>query len=657
MTLTRKAVLLAGVAVYAPLAQAEETILLNTIRVQSTAAQDVLGNTVVSEDEIEERNAASADELFSGQSEILATGGAVVAQKVLVHGIEESNLAVTIDGARQNKGAFHHTGNVPIDPYLLKQVEVSSGLAPADAGPGALAGVIAYETKDARDLLEEGKTFGGISSLSFNSNGNGFRRNLAIYGMQGGFEYLLGYSRQTGDDYKDGSGTVIGGTEPELTDYFGKFAYTSESGKRLEFSAENISDQGLRAFQDGYARPDFAGVNGRVTTYEKAVTERTSYTLTYTDENPEGAFAPTIQLAYNEQYVDAGNVKGENTSLSGKVENDFLLSNGVLTAGVDFFVDEATPIGPVGTTDATYASLNSERIESFGVYAQMRQDVGDRLSLSYGIRADAQRFTGADGQSWSDSGISANASADVILSDTLTLNIGAASVWGGYELNEAGLINFQQNRGGTLTNAFTTYATPVTSRATNARIGLRYEQGPLTLSGALFHTDIKGADDPFTAAASSTDITSQGIDLSARYTGGRGYFEANWTYADVTANGSTVATTGYYVGRPVGHVIGLSGAFDVTDEIRIGGTAEIALENSDPASLGANYSTLPGYKVVNLWATYKPSAVKNLEVRFDVKNVFDETYSGRGNDGVGFSRVTPLTDPGRSFGITATMRF
>ncbi|WP_375174009.1 TonB-dependent receptor domain-containing protein [Pseudooceanicola sp.] len=657
MTRTTRAMLLASVALVAPQVQAQDVVELNTIRVESDAAQDLLGNTVVSEDEIEERNAASTDELFAGQSEIIATGGAVVAQKVLVHGIEESNLAVTIDGARQNKGAFHHTGNVPIDPYLLKRVEVSSGLAPADAGPGALAGVIAYETKGARDLLDVGKSFGGITSLSFNSNGNGFRRNLAVYGMQGGFEYLLGYSRQTGNDYKDGSGAVIGGTEPELTDYFGKFAFTSESGKRVEFSAEHISDRGLRPFQLGYARPDFANVPGRSTVYEVATTERTSYVLTYTDENPDGAIAPTIQLAYNRQYVDPGLAKGENTSLSGKVENDFLLGNGVLTAGVDFFIDEATPIGPLGAVDGTYASLNSEKVESIGVYAQMRQDVGDRLSLSYGIRADAQRFTGANGQTWTDSGLSANASADVILNDALTLNIGAASVWGGYELNEAALINFQQLRGGVLTNAFATYGQPSTSRATNARIGLRYEQGPLSLAGAIFHTEIKGADDPFTAATSTNDIKSQGIDLSARYTGGRGYFEANWTYADVTTNGNTTASTDYYIGRPVGHVIGLSGAFDVTDEIRIGGTAEIALRNDDPASLGALYSALPGYEVVNLWATYKPRSIKNLEVRFDVKNLFDETYSGRGNDGVGFSRVTPLTDPGRSFGVTATVRF
>ncbi|MGR3322640.1 MAG: TonB-dependent receptor domain-containing protein [Pseudooceanicola sp.] len=653
MLLKPKTILLATVPLWASAAQAQQALELDAIRVESEAAQDALGNTEITAEEIEERNAASSDELFAGESEIMATGGAVVAQKVLVHGIEESNLAVTIDGARQNKGAFHHTGNVPIDPFLLKSVRVSSGLAPADAGPGALAGVIAYETKDARDLLMPGAAFGGFASLSYNTNGNGFRRNGALYGAQGGFEYLLGYSRHTGDDYQDGSGTTIRGTEPELTDYFGKLAFTTETGKRFEFSAEQISDRGLRPFQGGFARPDFNDVPGRGTTYEIAETERRSFSFTYTDENPQGIWAPTIQLAYNEQFVDAGNVEGTNTSLSGKVENEFRIGNGVLSAGVDFFNDTAQPNGPVGTGANTYASLGRERIESIGVYAQMRQDVGERLSLSYGVRADAQRFASPYDDTWTDAGISVNAAADIILTDTLTFNVGAASVWGGYELNEASLINFDTGRG----NSFATYGTPLTSRSLNARAGLRYEQGPWQAGVALFHTEIRDADDPFTGTGAAADIKSQGIDATIRYTAARGYFEANWTYADVTTNGATASSTAYYVGRPVGHVIGLSGAFDVTREWRVGGTAEIALENDDQAALGGPYGPLPGYEVVNLWTTYTPRNHDNLQIRLDVKNVFDETYSGRGNDGVGFAPVIPITEPGRSFALTASMRF
>ncbi|MBY6154431.1 TonB-dependent receptor [Vannielia litorea] len=641
MKTTMKAALLASSSILAAsIAAAQDVIDLEAIRVESDAAQDTLGNVEISAEEIEERNAASTDELFAGQSEILATGGSVIAQKVLVHGLEESNLAVTIDGARQNKGAFHHTGNVPIDPFLLKSVKVSSGLAPADAGPGALAGILAYETKDARDLLEPGQTIGGFTGLTFGSNGGTFRRSAALYGAQGGFEYLLAYSRQTGDDYENGDGDVIGGTEPDLTDYFAKVAYTTDAGKRFEFSAEQISDQGLRPFQGGFPRPDFEDVPGRGTTYLVAVTERTSYSFTYTDENPQGIWAPTIQLAWNEQLVDAESAQGRNRSLSGKAENRFALGSGVLTAGVDFFHESATNTG-------TAANAGEEELSNIGLYAQMRQDVSSRVSLSYGIRLDSQTYTGATGEEWSSSGVSVNAAADVLLTDRLTLNVGAASVWGGYELNEAALIGLR---------SAPVYGDQITSRSTNFRIGLRYEQGPWQAGFALFHTNIKDANDPFstTGEAAAYDVTSQGFDAKLRYTGTQGYIEGNWTYADVQIDEGPVSTTSYYVGRPVGHIIGLSGAWDVNEQWTLGGTAEIALEVDE---VPAGYAPLDSYEVVNLWAKWTPPSYDNLTVRFDVKNVFDKTYSGRGNDGVGFSAVEPITEPGRTFLISANMKF
>ena len=379
---------------------------------------------------------------------------------------------------------------------------------------------------------------------------------------------------------------------------------------------------------------------GRGTTYQVALTERTSYSFTYTDENPQGIWAPTIQLAWNEQLVDAQSAQGRNRSLSGKAENAFALGNGVLTAGVDFFHETATNTG-------TAANAGEEELSNIGVYAQMRQDVGARVSLSYGMRVDSQTFTGATGEEWSSSGVSVNAAADVLLTDTLTLNIGAASVWGGYELNEAALIGLR---------SAPVYGDQITSRSMNYRIGLRYDQGPWQAGFALFHTEINDANDPFTTTgeAAAYDVTSQGFDAKLRYTGARGYIEGNWTFADVKIDEGPASTTSYYVGRPVGHIIGLSGAYELTDQWKIGGTAEIALEVDDVPD---GFDPLDSYEVVNLWTTWTPRDYDNLTMRLDVKNVFDKTYSGRGNDGVGFSAVEPLTEPGRTIFLSANMTF
>ena len=97
-------------------AAAQETFELDVIRIEPQEAQDVLGNTEVSEEEIGDTNPSTLSEVFQGETAVTVSGGADIAQKVFVNGIEESLLSVTIDGARQNKSAFHHTGNVLINP-------------------------------------------------------------------------------------------------------------------------------------------------------------------------------------------------------------------------------------------------------------------------------------------------------------------------------------------------------------------------------------------------------------------------------------------------------------------------------------------------------------------------------------------------------------
>ena len=635
------AVLLAT-ASSAVLAQSTDPVDLGAIRIEGASAQTVLGNDAITEEEIAERNAATIADVFAGESAITASGGAPIAQKVFVNGIEESLLSVTIDGARQNKSAFHHTGNVLLDPALLQSVEVSAGLAPADQGPNALAGAINYTTKDARDLLAPGDNFGGFNSLTAGNNGLGLRNTLALYGETQGVEYLLSGTRASGEDYADGDGNTIVGTRPELTDIIGKLAFTTQEGKRISFAASQTSDEGKRAMQGGFIRPDFAEVVGRETELYQALSERTSYTLTYTDDNPQGQFAPFAQLSYNEQAMDVGSLYGVNTSLSGVVKNEFQLGNGTLTAGIDFFQETAEGFDNSG---ASRVSSGKEELSNIGLFAQARQDLTARVSTSFGVRYDFAEFDAADGRSFKDDGGSVNGSIDYALTDALTFNAGLASSWGGYELGEAALINFRSTW---------TYDGFTSSRAEAARIGLRYEQNGLAVRGALFNTDISDLNAvlPDSGARGATaSMNAQGFDGAVEYTAGWGFVALNYTYADVTVNDDTVGTTAYYLGRPVGHMIGLSGAYAVNDALEFGGTAQIALENTDTPS------PLPGYEVVDVYAQYVPTNYENLSLRVDVRNLFDATYASRSSDGIDSERVVPLTEPGRTLSLTAKITF
>lgn len=646
-------IMLAGTALSTPffatsaIAQDDEVLLLDEIRIEAPDAQALLGNDTITEDEIEARNPSSIKDVFAGESAVNAGGGAAIAQKVFVNGIEESLLSVTIDGARQNKSAFHHTGNVLLDPELLKSVEISKGLAPADAGPNALAGSIAYETKDAGDLLEDGDNFGGRAMLGTSDNGTDLESSLSLFGRQGGFEYLLSATRRSGGDYEDGDGNTVQGTQADLTDYVGKFAYESQTGHRFEFASSQTEDTGLRAAQAGpggilFIRPDFAGITSGPSVLAQGLSRRTSYTLTYSNTQPQGIWDPVFQLSHNEQEIDAIGIYGTNKSFSGTFKNKFSIAGGSLTAGLDFFDETAEGLG---RGPGPFASSGEEQLSNIGLFAQARQDLGSRGSVSYGARFDSQEFTGADGSEFSDDGFSANGSVDIILADNWTLNAGLASSWGGYELGEAALVNF-----GTAWD----YTGFTTSRAEAGRIGLRFDNGTWKASAAVFRTDVKdiSAVLPSGGARGATaDLTSEGVDASLEYNWGTGFARLNWTYSDVVIDGSAAGSTAYYLGRPMGQMIALEGGWALDDQWSFGGTAEIARDYSDAAA------PLDGYEVVNVYAAYTPRSLGNLEIRLDVRNLFDETYASRSSDGIDSSRVIALNEPGRTIGLTARLKF
>ena len=68
-------------------------------------------------------------------------------------------LLVLLDGVRQGF-VSGHDGRLFIEPELLKQVEVVKGPISSLYGSGALGGVIALTTVDAKDFLDPGETAG-----------------------------------------------------------------------------------------------------------------------------------------------------------------------------------------------------------------------------------------------------------------------------------------------------------------------------------------------------------------------------------------------------------------------------------------------------------------------------------------------------------------
>ncbi|WP_121061062.1 TonB-dependent receptor domain-containing protein [Chachezhania antarctica] len=631
------------------MAQDTDPFYLGQIVIDYAGAGD-LNEVNVDGEDLEIIEPTDLRDVFKNEPAVSVGSSLPISQKLYVDGVEENNLSVTIDGARQNNKIFHHNATTYIDPELLKRVRVDPGVAPADAGPGALGGAIAFETKDVDDLLAPGLTFGGLFSTEYQSNGHVFSNSLTLMTRHGGFEALLSGKYATGGTQVDGDGNDILGSGTGMSSGLGKFAYETENGGRFEFSYETVRDDDLRPF-----RADMQSSDGVLMTRRYDL-QRENIVFNYTTVDPTAYWDPKFLIAYSstDLYLptDSDIGKGKTDSYNGVFQNRFTLPIGTITAGLDFYSDDAQ-LDYTSLTTPSDSMTPNEKAENVGLFAQARLDPTDRLRVTAGLRGDMQSFTGTDGTTYDNSGLSGNAAVEYAVTDAFSVGAGASRVWGGIALAE----NF-------IMNPAWVYPSdgiePVTSD--NYFLAASYDSGPWSLSGRLFQTSIKDARAPSYRAgpAVTADMESEGYEVKAGYNWGSGFVRLGYADIDSTVDGSHADSyLGRYLTTPLGRQMTVEVLQSVPNTgLLFGADAQIAFEedgfyDGDPAD------PLPGYQAVNAFVEYVPAAYGNLKLRLQVDNLFDELYTDRATYGQEFvsEGLIPLYQPGRSVSVRATLTF
>lgn len=609
-------------------------------------AADQAGSLSVTREDLERRNPQTAKDVFAGESEVSVGGAIRSSQKIYVNGIEETNLAVTIDGARQNNKVFHHNGTNLIDPSLLKGVRVDPGVAPADAGPGALGGAIVFETVDVDDVLAPDRSFGGFATGSFDTNSGTFTNGTSGYGRAGGFEVLGYFNWGLGGEYSNGKGDVVPGTETDFRSVLAKGAYETEDGEhRFELSVENLHDQAARPFRANIGSIDGVG-NPLTRTYEM---ERRNIVFNYNSPQAEGLWDPKVVIGYGQTDVNVPEPygsEGRSSSFSGKIENDFNFEGfgfgDTITVGVDYYDDRAIYDDPSGDD-------MRETARNLGGYAQARLQPLEPLRLSFGLRADQQWFEGIDGTEIDHAGLSGNVSAAFDVTSFLTLHAGYSNVFGGIALAE----NYIMNPGWDYSDGID----PVRSQNYTAGFDVYYEG--FTLDGGVFLSDFKDARDPTYGGGPglTVDFETKGFNIGAGYNWGPGFVRVSYTDSQIELDGDPAdSDTSQYLGAPLGRIIAVEAVHSFTDiGVTVGGSVDAALDNDDTEDAG--YEPLDGYEVLNLFAEYRPDFAEFLTLRVEANNIFDANYADRATYGQEFATVEPLREAGRSFLFVVRAKF
>ncbi|PWE29177.1 TonB-dependent receptor [Pararhodobacter marinus] len=635
-----------AVAQTSPLVQFLGTIVLDPAfaraRDPEGTAADRGNSHYVADAELERARTGDLRDLFSGIASVSVGGAIPIAQKIFVNGIDMLNLAVVMDGVSQNNRLFHHISANAFDPGLLRFVRVDAGAAPADLGPHAMAGAVVMETVDPVDFLDPGESFGGQVRLSFDSNGQTWGGSATVAGRMGALEWLAYARRASGEDYRDGAGDLVEGSAAALQTGLVKLAFQGDNGHRFELSAQTMEDNALRPYRANI------GSVGRPDPLRLYETQRSTYAFTYENTQAAGYWDPRLTIGLSDvtvsvdqpYYPTLSPSQGENRTLSGSFQNTFHLSpDDTIVAGLDYY-DRRSQYSDPSTRPIVEAARN------WGLFAQARLEPTDAWSLSFGARWDRQDFVGTNGWEETFSGFSGNASVSYQATEALRLRGGISSVFGGLALED----NFIFNPGWDYTGMRA-------ARAENVTLGFDWEQQSLRLDGEVFVTRLNDVRLSSYSANAVGDAESRGFNLGMGFGWDNGFLRASYAYSRIRVNGApTDSYSALDLGAPLGGVIALEAQHRPWGgDFVIGGSVEAALDYDD---LGVDSDqSLPGYTVFNLFVEYEPPSIRGMVLRAEVNNVFDTRYADRATYGGDYASVTPLYEPGRSFALTASMRF
>ena len=225
-------------------------------------------------------------------------------QTLSIRGFDSQAVLTLIDGRRQNFESAHD-GNFFIDPSLLKSVEIVHGTASSIYGGGAIGGVVAFETKDATDLLDSGETTGAMASFGYRSGSKEHASTVTGYGRTESWDWLGSFAYRNSGDIKQGDGSKLDADDTLLSGLV-KAGHTFEDFHTLKFHGQLLNNDGQEP-NNGTTPVDPSNpiVNKKV--------QDNQFSLKHMFENPNNSWLNSVlHIYYNTTEVEEKDITGTN---------------------------------------------------------------------------------------------------------------------------------------------------------------------------------------------------------------------------------------------------------------------------------------------------------------------------------------------------------
>jgi len=621
-------------------------------------------------------------------------------QRITIRSMDDKDLNISIDGAKQNSYMYHHMGNLQIHADILKSVDIEIGSN--SVIDGGLGGAVRFETKQAKELLTQDEQFGSRLKVSSGTN-SGTNLAFTAYGQLNRDLDFLGYvnriSRENyevgGGELLDAEGNKVAGTDGsvkglsgDLMDVLFKFGWDLDNNQRVAMSYEKYTDEGDYSYRpDMGLATDLAITNslnvpllwptefGRDTvtvSYDAVLGEDTEvksavYRNTSTLERDESGWA------INEAYAAwAAQVKGEamNTGFNVIAETGITFGpEHTLTYGIDVVEYETD----YSAESASGVKNSGEKATSVAVFVQDRIELTSNLALIPGVRFDQYDVESAVVDDTFDHASFALA-AEYELSKRLLLKLSTTGLFKGPEIAEvfigAGIDD-------------TANADIKAETGQNTELALAYQsklrnQQQLSAGITVFNTQLNDYIYDYAQVPGGGprdywkdnigDMNIKGLETYVSYRSGD--FSSQLTFSsaetDLEAFDDYLSLDGARLDREQGNTISGHIKYDLTAynlllnwEVHQVADVDAGLD-LDGASKD---NSKEGFVVNNVSATWKPQQLRNVTFVFGVDNVFDEYYASQSSR-TGLSTHPRFGDlylldyePGRNIKATVNYQF
>ncbi|WP_295810177.1 TonB-dependent hemoglobin/transferrin/lactoferrin family receptor [uncultured Nitratireductor sp.] len=623
------------------------------------------GTSVVSTGNLERIQATTAADLFRQVPGVSATmSGDDPATAINIRGLQQyGRVAVTLDGARQDFWRVGHgSGSFFIEPELLKQVTVIRGPVSNAFGTGAIGGVVAFETKAARDFLRDGETWALSEKLRYESNGDGWLSSTTgAYQFNENFDVIGNLVLRNSEEYKDGNGDTVRWTGEEGLSGYGKVTLRPAEGHELQLGASIQNYDDIISGSSGSASPTLSRYD------TDSLVE--NYTGRYTYNPFDNDYWDLTLNVYHsatrsDQYrlwpsASIGETRYYDVSTTGfNVRNASRFEAGGLDHTVTYGGDYSHLRGD---SDADHFGQGTQ--DAYGAFVQWEGNYNHWLDLTAALRYDGYRLEGRSKPTPSEP------SHDVSLTGdrwSPRFTVGVTPVEGiqfygtyaeGYRTPHLQDV-FRQNGSHGSGYEPNLLLRPEVASTWEAGVNLKLDNlittgDMLRAKVNVFHSDV---DDYIEVVAGSVRRAEnvgtarlRGVELEGVYDYGPGFINLAASFTDAELKngpfaGDTLSNT------PLDNVAVTLGFRALDDRLTYG--VQYQSIGKVVRELSSSTRVYPRVDLVNLFANWDVN--ENLRVDFGVDNVFDKAYTDPQS---GWSSTSDIEQgKGRTFKIAVTGR-